>query len=107
MNSEFSPGPPEAFYVRGNKVNQQHGANEMATRKNWDLESASFRRPPHKHALKITLLRFVDPEMDLRQGAGKNQRHRRRKTHDRQFQRRKDVDEFAQHIPKSHLQMSF
>ena len=70
----------------------------MATRKNGDLESASVRRPPNKHALEITLLRFVDPEMDLRQRPGKDQRHRRRKTHDRQLQRCKDVDEFAKHV---------
>src|SRR5205809_5202535 len=70
----------------------------MATRKNRDLESAPVRRPPDKHALKITLLRFVDPEMDLCQGPGKDQRHRRRKTHDCQLQRCENIDEFAQHV---------
>jgi hypothetical protein len=69
----------------------------MATRKNGNLEAAPVRRPPDKHALEITLLRFVDPEMDLRQRAGKDQCHRRRKTHDRQLQRCKDIDDFVQH----------
>src|SRR5438093_13655087 len=36
--------------------------------------------------------------MDLRQRAGKDQRHRRRKTHDCQLQRCDDIDEFAQHV---------
>jgi hypothetical protein len=72
--------------VRGNKINQQHSADEMAARKNRDPEPMSFRRPPHKHALEITLLRLVDPEMHLRQSPGKDQRHRRRETHDRQLQ---------------------
>jgi hypothetical protein len=86
MNSQFPPGKPETFYVRRNKINQQHSADEMPARKNGDLESASVRRPPDEHALEITLLRFVDPEMDLRQRAGKDQRHPCRKTHDRQLQ---------------------
>ncbi len=67
---------------------EQHGADEMAAGKNRNLEAASFRRPPHEHALEVTLLRFVDPEMNLSERAGKNQRHRRRKTSDRQLQRR-------------------
>src|SRR5712671_7420844 len=70
----------------------------MATRKNRELESAPIWRPPDKHTLKITLLGFVDPEMDLRQRPGKDQRHRRRKTHDRQLQRCENIDEFAQHV---------
>ena len=45
--------------------------------------SRSRSRKPEALPLEITLLRFVDPEMDLRQRAGKDQRHRRRKTHDR------------------------
>ena len=85
MNPQFPPGPAETLYVRRDEVNQQYGANEMASRKNRDPESACFRRPPNEHALEITLLRFVDTEMDLRQGPGKNQRHRRRKTNDCQF----------------------
>jgi hypothetical protein len=89
--------------MSGDQVDQQHGPDEMATWKNRDLESAPVRRPPNKHALEITLLRFVYPEMHLCQRAGKDQRHPSRKTHDRQLQRRKDVDDRAQHIPKTHL----
>src|SRR4029077_20800794 len=98
MNAEFPPVPAEAFYVRSDKINQQHSSNEMAPGKNRDLESAPVRWPPHKHALEITLLRFVDPKMDLRQRPGKDQRHRRRKTHDRQLRRCENIDEFAQHV---------
>src|SRR6266550_2655708 len=98
MNPQFPPAPAEAFYVRGDEIDQQDSPDEMATRKNRDLESAPVRRPPDKHALKITLLRFVDPEMNLRQSPGKDQRHRRHKTHDRQLQRCENIDDFAQHV---------
>ena len=30
MNAEFPPVPAEAFYVRSDKVNQQHSSDEMA-----------------------------------------------------------------------------
>src|SRR6266576_3297200 len=102
MNAEFPPAPAETFQVRGDKVDQQHSPDKMATRKNRDLESAPVRWPPHKHALEITLLRFVNPEMDLRQRPGKDQRHRRRKTHDRQLQRCENIDEFAQYVSIAH-----
>src|SRR5215813_4441359 len=98
MDPQFPPCPPETSHVSGDQINQQHSAYEMATRKNRDLESAPFRRPPHKHALEITLLRFVYPEMDLRECPGKDQRHPRRETHDRQLQRCNDVDEFVHHV---------
>src|SRR3982751_4057417 len=107
MNPQFPPAPAETFHVRSDKIDQQHGADEMPTRKNWDMESAPLRRPPNKHALEITLLRFVYAYMDLCQCPGKDQRHPSRKTNDRQLQRCKDVDDFVQHIPKTRLQMSF
>ena len=98
MNAEFAPRPAETFYMRGDEVDQQHGADEMAARKNRNVKSAPVRRPPHKHALEITLLRFVDPEMDLRQRARENQRHCRRQANDCQFQRCDQVKEFMQHV---------
>src|SRR5438552_3686345 len=102
MNPQFPPAPAETSYVSGDKIDQQHSPDEMATRKNRDLESAPVRRPPDKHALEITLLGFVDPEMDLSQRPGKDQRHRRRKTHDCQLQRCENIDEFAQHVSIAH-----
>ena len=87
MNAQLSPGPTETFCVRSDEINEQHRADEMAAGKNRDLEAASLRRPPHEHALEITLLRFVNPEMHLRQRAGKNQRHPYRKTDNCQLQR--------------------
>src|SRR6476659_9851871 len=98
MNPQFSPVPAETFHVRSDKIDQQQGAYEMATRQNWNLESAPLRRPPHKHALEITLLHLVDPKMDLREGANKNQRHHSRQTNDAQLHRCKNIDDFAQHI---------
>jgi hypothetical protein len=103
MNAQFSPGPAETFCMRSDEINEQHSADEMATGENRDLEPASFRWPPHEHALEITLLRFVDPEMNLRQCASKNQRHTRRQTNDRQLQGRNKIDGFAQHVPKIEL----
>ena len=59
--------PAETFRVRRDEIDEQHRTDEMAAGKNRNLEAASFRRPPDEHALKITLLRFVNPEMNLRQ----------------------------------------
>jgi hypothetical protein len=103
MNPQFPPSPPETFQVGSDQIDQQNSPDEMATWKNWDLESAPFRRPPDKHALEIPLLRFVNSEMNLSQCPGKDQRHSRRKTHNRQLQGCNDVDEFAQHVPKTQL----
>src|SRR5262249_30995504 len=103
MNTQFAPGPAETFCVRSDEINQQHGTDQMAAGKNRNFEAASFRGPPHKEALEITLLRFMDPEMNLRQRARKNQRHPRRQTDDGQLQRRDEIDKFAQHVFKIEL----
>ena len=79
------------------KINEQHCADEMAAGKNRNFKTAPFRRPPHEHALEITLLCFVNPEMNLRQRTGKNQRHPRDQTDNRQLQRGNEIDKFAQH----------
>src|SRR5262249_26570317 len=97
MDAEFAPGPAETFRVRGDEIDQQHRANQMPPGKNRDLEASPFRRPPHEHALEITLLRLVNPEMHLRDRASKNQRHPRCETHNRQLQRSNETNKFAQH----------
>jgi hypothetical protein len=71
--------------MRSDEINEQHCANEMTTRENRDLEATSVRWPPHKHALEITLLCVMDPQMNLGQRASEDQCHRRRQTDDRQF----------------------
>src|SRR5947208_6458236 len=103
MNAQLAPGAAETFRVGSDEIDQQHGPDEMATGKNRNLETLSFRRPPDEHALEITLLRFMDPEMDLRQRARKNQRHPRRQTDDGQLQRRDEINKFAQHVSETHL----
>ena len=45
----------------------------------------------------------MDPQMNLGQRASEDQCHRRRQTDDRQFQRRDEIDNFAQHIAKIEL----
>jgi hypothetical protein len=60
----------------------------MAAWKNRDLESASLRRPPNQHALEVTLLCFVNPEVHLRERASEDERHPGRETNNRQLQRR-------------------
>src|SRR5262249_7632848 len=97
MDAEFAPGPAETFRVRGEEIDQQHRANQMAAGKNGDLKASSIRRPPHEHALKITLLRLVNPEVHLRDRASKNQRHPRCETNNRQLQRRYEINNLAQH----------
>src|SRR5207302_9004013 len=97
MDAELATGPPETFRVRGDEIDQQHRANQMASGENGNFKASSFRRPPHEHALEITLLRLVNPEMHLRDRADKNQRHSRRETNNRQLQRRYEINNFAQH----------
>jgi len=95
MNSEFAPAPFEPFHVRGNQVNQQDRTDQMATRKNGDFESGGFGRPPYKQTLKIALLRFMNPEMNLGQRPGEDQNHSSRQTDDRQLQRGNQINESA------------
>ena len=75
----------ETFRVRGDQVDQQNGADEMASGKNRDLETASFRGPPNQQALKVALLRLVNAKMDLRNRPGKDERHGRCETNKRQL----------------------
>ena len=88
MNSQLAPTPAKTFRVRGDQIDQQHSADEMSARENRNSEAAPFRRPPNQHALEITLLCFMNSEMNLRQRAGENKRHPGRETNDRQLQRR-------------------
>ena len=44
MNAELAPGPTETFRVRGDQIDQQHRADEMASRKNWNLGRPSGRQ---------------------------------------------------------------
>ena len=60
--------------------------------KDRNLETATLRWPPDEQALEITLLRFVNAKMNLGNRAGKDERHRRGETNDRQFQRRDKID---------------
>src|SRR3984893_3842205 len=80
MDAELAPAPTKSLQMRHHEIDQQHRPNEMPTRKDWNLEPASLRRPPHKDALEIALLRFVNAEMNLRKRAGKNKRHPGRQT---------------------------
>jgi hypothetical protein len=89
--------------MRRDEINEQHCADEMAAGKNRNLEAATFRRPPHEHALKISLLRFMDPEMNLSKRARKNEGHPRCQTNDRQLERRDEIDRFAEHDFKIEL----
>ena len=98
MNAEFPPRPTETLRVRGDQIDQQDRADEMSAGKNRNLETAAFRRPPDKQALKVTLLRFVNTEMNLRERAGEDEHHRRGEADDRQLQRRDKIDKFAQHL---------
>ena len=88
MNSEFFPSPTKTFRVGRDEIHQQDRADEMAAWENWNFKTRTFRRPPNQQALEITLLRFMNSEMNLRQRACENERHSRREADDRQLQRR-------------------
>ena len=97
MDAEFAPGPAKTFRVRGDQIDEQDCADEMPAGKNGKLETATFRRPPDEQTLEVALLRFVNPEMNLRECAGEDERHARGQTDDRQLQRRDKIDNLAQH----------
>ena len=81
MNTEFLPRPAETFRMRRDQIDEQDCADQMSTGKNRELETATFpaRRQTNK-SLEITLLRFVDAEMHLRNRAGENEDHGRGQT---------------------------
>src|ERR1044071_1031607 len=72
----------------------------MAAGKNRNAKTAAFRRPPDEKALEITLLRFPNPEVHLRDGAGKDEGHGRGQAGNGQLQRSDEANEFAQHCQK-------
>ena len=98
MNAEFSPGQTKTLQMRSDKVNKQHRADEMPAGKNRNFETATFRWPPNKQALKITLLRFVNAEMNLSEGAREDEHDRCGKTDDRQLQRCKEINQSVPHL---------
>src|SRR5262249_730778 len=100
MNAESAPGPAKTFRVRRYQINQQHGAEEMTAWKNRKPKPAPLGWPPNYPALEITLLRFVNPEVHLRERAGEDQRHPCCQTNNRQLQRRAYIGNLAQHLLK-------
>ena len=65
--------------------------------KNGILKPCSLRRPPDEQTLEITLLGFVNAEMDLGQRPREDQRHRGRQTNDGQLQGREQINQAAPH----------
>ena len=97
MDAEFAPGPAKTFRMRRDQINQQHCTDEVAAGENGKFYAPTFRWPPNKEALEVTLLRLVNPEMNLRQCARENECHPRGQTDDGQFQRGDEIEEFIQH----------
>ena len=98
MNAELAPGPMETFGVSRDQIDEQHRADEVAPGEDRNLETATLRRPPDEQTLKIALLRFVNAKMNLGNRAGKDERHGRSETNDRQLQRRDKIDKSTQHL---------
>jgi len=82
MDAEFAPRPPETFRMRRDQINQQHRTDEVATGENGKFYAPTFCWPPNEEALEVTLLRFVNPQMHLRQCARENECHPRCQTDD-------------------------
>src|SRR6516162_10237092 len=84
MDTKFTPSPAKTFRMRRDQINQQHRADEMATRENGKFHAPTLCWPPNEETLEVTLLRFVNAEVHLRQCTGENECHPRRQTDDRQ-----------------------
>src|SRR4029453_17672568 len=98
MNAKFPPGQMKTLQMRSDKVNKQHCADKMPAGENRNFEAATFRRPPNKQALEITLLRFVNAEMNLSERAREDEHHRCGKADDRELQRCKEINHSAPHL---------
>ena len=98
MNAEFAPGPAKTFRMRRDQINQQYCADKMATRKNGKFYAAAFCWPPNKETLEVTLLRFVNAEVNLREGPRENEGHPRGQTDDGQLQGCDEINKLIQHL---------
>src|SRR5262245_24048284 len=97
MNAKFPPSPAESFGMCRNEIHEQDGPDEMASRENGNYKS-TIGWPPYKEALEITLLGFMNSEVNLRERAGENQHHGRYQADDRQLQRCQQINESAPHL---------
>ena len=84
--------------MRSDKINKQHRPDEMPPGENRDLKTTTFRWPPNEQALEITLLRFVDAEMNLGERTREDKHHRCGKTDDGQLQRCKEINQSVSHL---------
>src|ERR1043166_6671447 len=72
----------------------------MAAGKNRNAKTAALRRPPDEEALEVTLLRFPNPEVHLRDRAGEHKGLGRGQAANGQLQGSDEGNEFAQHCQK-------
>src|SRR5581483_5648855 len=90
--ADFAAAKAKSSDVGGQKVDRQNQANQPAARKNWNLPMSSLWRPIDKEAAEELGLHGIKAEIDLRQGAGKDQEKCQRQEDEGQAQRAKKLD---------------
>jgi len=87
LDAEFFPTPDVAGDQRGDQVDEQQRADEMAAGKRRDAEVSRGRGPPDDPALEIGFLHQIEAHLHLRQGAGENQHESGGETENSELQR--------------------
>ena len=88
--------------LRGDEIDQQHPADEVAAREDGDSPRGAFRPPVDEEAAEELVLGLVKAQVHLRQRAPEDQHQAQRQAHDRQAQRREEADQAVQKMIQGH-----
>ena len=88
----------------GDEVDKQHPADEVAAREDGDSPRGAFGPPIDEEAAKEFVLGLVKAQVHLgARAAGEDQDQAQRQAHNRQAQRREEVDQAVQKIIQGHV----
>ena len=94
LDADFFWRQLKTINVRGDKIHQQHRAEQIAARQNQRDFVAENVRADHHPLLEIMRLRAVKPLVRLRQRAHEHEDDGERQQRDGQLQRREETDDF-------------
>src|SRR5262249_54730904 len=92
-DAHFFARPGEPGEMRAQEVDQQHTPDEIASGKNRNFPTSSFRPPINEETAELFVLRFIQTQIDLRQCTDENQHQTKSQANHRQLQRAKESDE--------------
>src|ERR1041385_1088050 len=83
-------------HVRCNEIQQQHAADEVATRQNRKLPGRALWSPKNKQAAEEFVLRLVKPQLHLGQSAGENKNKAQKQANDGESERAEEINDTIQ-----------